>query len=102
MVFLGVVSPNNRDMSLQLSPAPATTAEEAMAPSGERPDSRQPVPDLTPLHRPSAVSTRESVGMAANGREESCAEVEPWAAAVPPVRFALIIFFLTCFYMGLS
>lgn len=69
-----------------MSPAPATTAEEAMASSGERTDTRQPAPDLTPLHRPSLVNTREPAGMAANGREGSGAEAEPWAAAVPPVR----------------
>lgn len=86
------MSSNNRDVSLQMSPAPATTAEEAMAPSGERTDSRQPIPDLMSLHRPSSVNTRESSGMAANGREESGAEAEPWAAAIPPVRCTLITF----------
>ncbi|XP_053494910.1 large proline-rich protein BAG6 isoform X1 [Ictalurus furcatus] len=70
--------------NVEMSPAPATTAEEAMASSGERTDSRQPAPDLTPLHRPSSVNTREPAGMAANGREGSGAEAEPWAAAVPP------------------
>ncbi|XP_017337909.1 large proline-rich protein BAG6 isoform X2 [Ictalurus punctatus] len=70
--------------NVEMSPAPATTAEEAMASSGERTDTRQPAPDLTPLHRPSSVNTREPAGMAANGREGSGAEAEPWAAAVPP------------------
>ncbi|XP_060760698.1 large proline-rich protein BAG6 isoform X2 [Neoarius graeffei] len=72
-----------QSQNVEMSPAPATTAEEAMAPSGERTDSRQPTPDLMSLHRPS-VNTQESSGMAANGREESGAEAEPWAAAVPP------------------
>ncbi|XP_034157494.2 large proline-rich protein BAG6 isoform X1 [Pangasianodon hypophthalmus] len=72
------------NQNVEMSPAPATTAEEAMAPSGERTDSRQLAPDLTPLHRPSSVSTREPAGMATNGREESGVEAEPWAAAVPP------------------
>lgn len=82
-----------------MSPAPATSAEEAMAPSGERTDSRQPAPDLPPLHRPVPVSPREPAGMAANGREESGAEAEPWAATVPPVRLVLIVFFFpTCDY----
>lgn len=75
-----------------MSPAPATTAEEAIAPSGERPDSRQPASDLTSLHRPASVNTREPAGMAPNGREEAGAEVEPWAAAVPPVRLARYFF----------
>lgn len=77
-----------------MSPAPATTAEEAMTPSGERTDSRQPASDLTPLHRPSLVNTREPTGTAANGREESGAEAEPWAAAVPTVRLAPVIIFV--------
>ncbi|TSK28221.1 Large proline-rich protein BAG6 [Bagarius yarrelli] len=71
--------------NVEMSPAPATTAEEAMTPSGERTDSRQPAPDLSPIHRPTSVHTRELAGMAANGREESGAEAEPWAAAMPPV-----------------
>lgn len=69
-----------------MSPAPATTAEEAMGPSGERTDSGQTAPDLTALH--SSANAREPV------REESGAEAEPWAAAVPPVRLTLIFFFL--------
>lgn len=74
------MNPDNRDVLLQMSPAPATTAEEAMAPSGEKPDSRQPAPDLTPLHRPSSVNGQEP------GREEGGVEAERWAAAMPPVK----------------
>uniref|UniRef100_A0A671LZU8 Large proline-rich protein BAG6 n=1 Tax=Sinocyclocheilus anshuiensis TaxID=1608454 RepID=A0A671LZU8_9TELE len=47
-----------------LSPAPATTAEEVMASSGDTAD--------------------ETVAMATADREESTGEVEPWAATVPP------------------
>ncbi|KAF5909105.1 large proline-rich protein BAG6 isoform X1, partial [Clarias magur] len=67
---------------VERSPAPATTAEEAMASSGESTDSR--APDLTALHRPRPANTREPAGTAANEREESEAEAEPWAASVPP------------------
>ncbi|KAM9434756.1 large proline-rich protein BAG6 isoform 2-T2 [Clarias gariepinus] len=67
---------------VEMSPAPATTAEEAMASSGESTDSR--ARDLAALHRPRPANTRESAGTAANEREESGAEAEPWAAAVPP------------------
>ncbi|XP_026989601.2 large proline-rich protein BAG6 isoform X1 [Tachysurus fulvidraco] len=70
--------------NVEMSPAPATTAEEAIAPSGERPETRHPASDLTSLHRPVSVNTREPAGMAPNGREETGAEAEPWAAAVPP------------------
>ncbi|KAI5087210.1 large proline-rich protein BAG6 isoform X2 [Silurus meridionalis] len=68
----------------QMSPAPATTAEEAMAPSGARTNFRQPAPDLTPSRRPSTGNARGPAGMAANEKEESGMEAEPWAAAVPP------------------
>lgn len=60
-----------------------------MVPSGEKTDSRQPAPDLTPLHRPSSVNGREP------GREESGVEAEPWAVAMPPVNS-----FFLCFYKG--
>lgn len=87
-----------------LSPAPATTAEEAMASSGESAE-REPAVDLTPPHRPSSGETRGPAGMAAAGREDSGAEVEPWAASVPPVRsvtdnfsFEWNCHSLNCFY----
>uniref|UniRef100_A0A8B9RF47 Large proline-rich protein BAG6 n=1 Tax=Astyanax mexicanus TaxID=7994 RepID=A0A8B9RF47_ASTMX len=67
-----------------LSPAPATTAEEAMASSGESADSREPAADLAPPCRPSSGEARGTAGMAAAGREESGAEAEPWAASMPP------------------
>ncbi|KAJ8290161.1 hypothetical protein GJAV_G00009440 [Gymnothorax javanicus] len=68
-----------------LSPAPATTAEEAMVSSGEVGPAR-----LSPvgLETVGGISLREARGggaMAAAGRrEESGGEAEPWAAAVPP------------------
>ncbi|XP_007249451.3 large proline-rich protein BAG6 isoform X5 [Astyanax mexicanus] len=67
-----------------LSPAPATTAEEAMASSGDSADSREPAADLAPPCRPSSGEARGTAGMAAAGREESGAEAEPWAASMPP------------------
>uniref|UniRef100_A0A3B1K2D2 Large proline-rich protein BAG6 n=1 Tax=Astyanax mexicanus TaxID=7994 RepID=A0A3B1K2D2_ASTMX len=72
------------EMEEGLSPAPATTAEEAMASSGESADSREPAADLAPPCRPSSGEARGTAGMAAAGREESGAEAEPWAASVPP------------------
>lgn len=75
---------HNVEMDEGLSPAPATTAEEAMASSGESADSREPPADLAPSCRPSSGETRGPAGMAAAGREESGAEAEPWAASMPP------------------
>lgn len=72
------------EMEEGLSPAPATTAEEAMASSGESADSREPAADLTPPCRPSSGEARGTAGIAAAGREESGAEAEPWAASMPP------------------
>uniref|UniRef100_A0A8C7RIN1 Large proline-rich protein BAG6 n=1 Tax=Oncorhynchus mykiss TaxID=8022 RepID=A0A8C7RIN1_ONCMY len=67
-----------------LSPAPATTAEEAMASSGNRQEVGA-YPEVTaPSQRASSGETRGAVAMAAGGREESGGDVEPWAAAVPP------------------
>ncbi|XP_007249450.3 large proline-rich protein BAG6 isoform X4 [Astyanax mexicanus] len=72
------------EMEEGLSPAPATTAEEAMASSGDSADSREPAADLAPPCRPSSGEARGTAGMAAAGREESGAEAEPWAASMPP------------------
>ncbi|KAI4897794.1 hypothetical protein NFI96_021947 [Prochilodus magdalenae] len=72
------------EMEEGLSPTPATTAEEAMASSGESADNREPAVDLTPPHRPTSGETRGPAGIAAAGREDSGAEAEPWAASVPP------------------
>uniref|UniRef100_A0A8B9KIJ7 Large proline-rich protein BAG6 n=1 Tax=Astyanax mexicanus TaxID=7994 RepID=A0A8B9KIJ7_ASTMX len=74
----------SQSMEEGLSPAPATTAEEAMASSGESADSREPAADLAPPCRPSSGEARGTAGMAAAGREESGAEAEPWAASMPP------------------
>ncbi|XP_076864622.1 large proline-rich protein BAG6 isoform X2 [Brachyhypopomus gauderio] len=69
----------NVQMEEGLSPAPATTAEEALASSGESAsrDGAEPAADLAP-HRSSSGETR------AGGGEESGMQAEPWAAAVPP------------------
>uniref|UniRef100_A0A4W5NTH5 Large proline-rich protein BAG6 n=1 Tax=Hucho hucho TaxID=62062 RepID=A0A4W5NTH5_9TELE len=67
-----------------LSPAPATTAEEAMASSGNRQEVGASPGVTTPSRRASSGETRGAVAMAAGGREESGGDVEPWAAAVPP------------------
>lgn len=63
-----------------LSPAPATTAEEVMASSGDTADGDEPP------GRPLLEETRGAVAMAIADREESTGEADPWAATVPPVR----------------
>ncbi|XP_010871520.2 large proline-rich protein BAG6 isoform X2 [Esox lucius] len=76
---------HNVEMEEGLSPAPATTAEEAMASSGDRQEvGGAPPGETTPLRRASSGETRGSVAMAAGGREESGGDVESWAAVVPP------------------
>uniref|UniRef100_A0A674DS66 Large proline-rich protein BAG6 n=1 Tax=Salmo trutta TaxID=8032 RepID=A0A674DS66_SALTR len=72
------------EMDEGLSPAPATTAEEAMASSGNTQEVGASPGVTTPSRRASSAETRGSVAMAAGGREESGGDVEPWAAAVPP------------------
>uniref|UniRef100_A0A8C8IBD4 Large proline-rich protein BAG6 n=1 Tax=Oncorhynchus tshawytscha TaxID=74940 RepID=A0A8C8IBD4_ONCTS len=67
-----------------LSPAPATTAEEAMASSGNRQEVGAYPGVTAPSQRASSGENRGAVAMAAGGREESGGDVEPWAAAVPP------------------
>uniref|UniRef100_A0A673YLL0 Large proline-rich protein BAG6 n=1 Tax=Salmo trutta TaxID=8032 RepID=A0A673YLL0_SALTR len=64
----------NMEMAEGLSPAPATTAGEAMVSSGV----------TTPSRRASSGEIGRAVAMAAGRREESVGDVEPWAAAVPP------------------
>ncbi|KAM4630708.1 large proline-rich protein BAG6 isoform 2-T2 [Polymixia lowei] len=72
----------NVEMDETLSPAPATTAEEVMAASGDSCEVGASPGETTPSCR---ASSGEMQGpMAPTGREESGAEVEPWAAAVPP------------------
>ncbi len=61
-----------------LSPAPATTAEEVMASSGDTDGDEPP-------GRPLLEETRGAVAMAPTDREESTGEAEPWAATVPAV-----------------
>ncbi|XP_041933610.1 large proline-rich protein BAG6 isoform X1 [Alosa sapidissima] len=67
----------NVEMEETMSPAPATTAEEAMMTSADAAEG-------TGSRRASSGEARGTVPMAAAGREETGAEVEPWAAAVPP------------------
>lgn len=64
---------HNHQVEERLSPAAATTAEEAMASSGDRQE-RGPLP----------ASSRDIPVQAPTGREEAAPEGEPWAAAVPP------------------
>ncbi|RXN12525.1 large proline-rich BAG6-like isoform X1 [Labeo rohita] len=66
------------EMEEGLSPAPATTAEEVMASSGDTADADEPP------GRPLLEDTRGAVAMATADREESSGEAEPWAATVPP------------------
>ncbi|KAG1947245.1 large proline-rich protein BAG6 [Pimephales promelas] len=68
----------NIEMEEGLSPAPATTAEEVMASSGDTADGDEP-----PI-RPSLEVLRGAVAMATADREGSTGEAEPWAATVPP------------------
>lgn len=70
-------------MEESLSPAAATTAEEAMATSAEGGERGAAPGDSTV----SSGDTHQCPAGAPTGREEATAtEVEPWAAAVPPVR----------------
>ncbi|XP_073677400.1 large proline-rich protein BAG6 isoform X2 [Garra rufa] len=75
-------SQQSENMSVEmedgLSPAPATTAEEVMASSGDAADGDEPP------GRPLLEDARGAVAMATADREESTGEVEPWAATVPP------------------
>uniref|UniRef100_A0A8C1ZYM8 Large proline-rich protein BAG6 n=1 Tax=Cyprinus carpio TaxID=7962 RepID=A0A8C1ZYM8_CYPCA len=66
------------EMEEGLSPAPATTAEEVMASSGDTADGDEPP------GRPSLEETRGAGAMSPVDREESTGEAEPWAATVPP------------------
>ncbi|XP_078146530.1 large proline-rich protein BAG6 isoform X2 [Centroberyx gerrardi] len=72
----------NVEMEESLSPAAATTAEEAMASSGDGGEMGASPGETTPSRR---ASSGETQGPGApTGREETAPEVEPWAAAVPP------------------
>uniref|UniRef100_A0A8K9Y358 Large proline-rich protein BAG6 n=1 Tax=Oncorhynchus mykiss TaxID=8022 RepID=A0A8K9Y358_ONCMY len=74
----------NMEVSDCLSPAPATTAGEAMVSSGDRQEVGASPEVTTPSRRASSGEIGRAVAMAAGGREESVGDVEPWAAAVPP------------------
>ncbi|KAI1886104.1 hypothetical protein AGOR_G00210580 [Albula goreensis] len=68
-----------------LSPAPATTAEEAMVSAREAGANGLLPGDAGAQGGASPPETRGAVAVAAAGvREESGGEAEPWAAAVPP------------------
>lgn len=67
-------------MEESLSPAPATTAEEAMASSGDCGERGAPTGE-----NPSSGDPQCPAG-APMRQEEAAPEVEQWAAAVPPVR----------------
>ncbi|XP_064206042.1 large proline-rich protein BAG6 isoform X2 [Anguilla rostrata] len=76
---------HNVETDRTLSPAPATTAEEAMVPSREVGAVGLSPQDPGAVGGASLRETREGGAMAAAGRrEESGGETEPWAAAVPP------------------
>ncbi|XP_068566880.1 large proline-rich protein BAG6 [Cebidichthys violaceus] len=64
-------------MEESLSPAPATTAEEAMASSGDSGERGASPGENTAL-------SGDTPAGAPTGREGAAPEVEPWAAAVPP------------------
>lgn len=70
-----------------LSPAAATTAEEAMSVSPEpRASSRDVRVVPGDLGGTAALGSDAAVAGAEGGSEESAQESEAWAAAVPPVR----------------
>ncbi|XP_019110304.1 large proline-rich protein BAG6 isoform X2 [Larimichthys crocea] len=69
----------NAEMEETLSPAPATTAEEAMASSGDRGERGAPPGDST-----TSSGDTQCLAGAPTRREEAANEVEQWAAAVPP------------------
>ncbi|KAJ8354521.1 hypothetical protein SKAU_G00220880 [Synaphobranchus kaupii] len=76
---------HNVETDRTLSPAPATTAEEAMVPSREVGAVGLSPGDPGTLGGALLRETRGGGAMAAAGRrEESGGEAEPWAAAVPP------------------
>ena len=80
--------PVSVQMDETLSPAAATTAEEAMASPGEGRDPPRTAPrEAAPFRRVSSGELRGAASaVAPTGREESGLEAETWAAAVPPVR----------------
>ncbi|XP_028280014.1 large proline-rich protein BAG6 [Parambassis ranga] len=74
-------TPESRSVEMEetLSPAAATTAEEAMVSSGDRGERGVPPGENTA----SSGDTQYRLD-APTGREEAAPEMEPWAAAVPP------------------
>ncbi|KAJ8367672.1 hypothetical protein AAFF_G00313720 [Aldrovandia affinis] len=85
----------NVEMEETLSPAPATTAEEAMASSRETGDPGASE-DVAALGGAPAGETRATSAMAMAGREEPGGEAEPWAAAIPPEWVPIIRHDLLC------
>ncbi|KAM8767554.1 large proline-rich protein BAG6-like [Acanthopagrus schlegelii] len=69
----------NAEMEESLSPAPATTAEEAMASSGDRGER-----GASPGENSASSGDTQCPAVAPARREEAAPEVEQWAAAVPP------------------
>ena len=67
-------------MEESLSPAPATTAEEAMASSGDRGER-----GASPGENSASSGDTQCPAVAPARQEEAAPEVEQWAAAVPPV-----------------
>uniref|UniRef100_A0A4W4GN21 Large proline-rich protein BAG6 n=1 Tax=Electrophorus electricus TaxID=8005 RepID=A0A4W4GN21_ELEEL len=72
----------SQSMEEGLSPAHATTAEEALSSSGESAsiDNGEPTADVSPQRSSSGETRAPSTA----GREESGTEAELWAATVPP------------------
>lgn len=70
----------NVEMEESLSPAAATTAEEAMASSGDGAERTGPPAEGTP----STGDARRAAARPSPGRVEVAPEAEPWAASVPP------------------
>lgn len=67
-----------------LSPAPGTIAEDATASSGDSGESGS-----SPRGNTASSGDSQCPAEALTGRERATPELEPWAAAVPPVRNAL-------------
>ncbi|GAA6226704.1 large proline-rich protein BAG6-like isoform X1 [Lates japonicus] len=69
----------NVEMEESLSPAAATTAEEAMASSVDSEER-----GTSPGDNTASSGETQCPAVAPTGREESASEAEPWTAAVPP------------------
>ena len=77
-------------MEEAMSPASATTAEEAMAvvAEGSRDAPAAVTEERAPSHRVLVMGGDTPVPVLA-GRERPGPDMEPWAAGVPPVRMAI-------------